>query len=56
MLENKRLENLLEDIKRLLILDLSSKGIQGKIIANILEVDPAVISRMLSLHKNKVKK
>lgn len=38
----------MEEIKRLLILGLVSQGVKGKDIAAVLEVDPAVISRMLS--------
>lgn len=37
----------LEEIKRLLILGLIKQGVLGKDIAAILEVDPAVISRLL---------
>lgn len=37
----------LEDIKKLLILGLIHQGITGRDIAAILEVDPAVVSRML---------
>ncbi len=40
-------DKLLEDIKRLLILDLIRQGVQGKDIAGILGVDPAMISRMV---------
>jgi hypothetical protein len=38
----------LEEIKRLLILWLITQGVKGKDIATVLEVDPAVISRLLS--------
>jgi hypothetical protein len=36
----------MEEIKRLLILGLSNQGIEGKRIAEVLDVDPAVISRI----------
>lgn len=42
---------ILEDIKRLLILQLIEDGVQSKDIANILKVDPAVISRMVPRKK-----
>jgi predicted transcriptional regulator len=38
----------IEEIKRLLVLGLISQGVKGKDIASVLEVDPAVISRMIS--------
>jgi hypothetical protein len=38
----------LEEIKRLLILGLINQGVKGKDIAAILEVDPAIISRIVS--------
>ena len=37
----------IEEVKRLMILSLVHQGVTGKDIATILEVDPAVISRML---------
>ena len=37
----------LEQIKRLLVLALIHQGVQGKDIASVLGVDPAVISRMV---------
>ena len=42
----------LEEIKRLIILGLINQGVKGKDIATILEVDPAIISRLIS-PKNK---
>jgi hypothetical protein len=48
--EQKSLE-LLEQIKRLLILSLSHQGVEGKRIANVLDVDAAIISRILSNKK-----
>jgi predicted transcriptional regulator len=44
---------LLEQIKKLLMLSLSQQGVQGKRIAEVLSVDPAVISRILSPKKGK---
>lgn len=41
----------LEEIKRLLILGLINQGVKGKDIATMLEVDPAIISRMVSPKK-----
>jgi predicted transcriptional regulator len=43
----------LEEIKRLLILILSEQGVQGKRIAAVLGVDPAIVSRILSPKKPK---
>ena len=43
----------LEEIKRLLILGLINQGLKGKDIAAVLEVDPAVISRLVSSGKSK---
>lgn len=37
----------LEEIKRLIILGLINQGVKGKDIAAMLEVDPAIISRMM---------
>ncbi len=37
----------LEEIKRLLVLGLVSQGVKGKDIAAVLEVDPAIVSRIL---------
>ena len=53
--EQTQNENL-EAIKRLLILQLSGQGLEGKRIAAVLDVDPAVISRILSPKKTKKKK
>ncbi len=41
----------LEEIKRLLILGLVNQGVKGKDIAAMLEIDPAIISRMISPKK-----
>jgi len=49
MARKKKSEKLepLEEIKRLLILGLISQGVKGKDIAATLEVDPAIVSRIL---------
>ena len=44
---NEQLEPL-EEIKRLIILGLINQGVKGKDIAAILEVDPAIVSRLLN--------
>ena len=41
----------LEEIKRLIILGLINQGVKGKDIATMLEVDPAIISRLISPKK-----
>lgn len=48
--KNEKLEPL-EEIKRLIILGLINQGVKGKDIATMLEVDPAIISRMISPKK-----
>lgn len=48
--KNDRLDPL-EEIRRLIILGLFTQGVKGKNIAAILEVDPAIISRLLSRKK-----
>ena len=50
--KSDRLEPI-EEIRRLIILGLVSQGVRGKDIAAILEVDPAIISRLLSPAKSK---
>jgi len=50
MAEDKQFK-LLEDIKKLLILQLIHEGVQSKDVANLLKVDPAVISRMVPRKK-----
>jgi len=42
-----RIASLLEDVKRLLILDLVNKGVQSSHIAQVLGVDKAVITRIV---------
>ena len=44
---------LLEDLKRLLILDLVTKGVRSKHIAQVLGVDCAVITRIVPARKIK---
>jgi hypothetical protein len=53
MINDKKKEQLLEDIKRLFMLWLTEQGVQGKRIADVLDVDPAIISRTLSPKKKK---
>lgn len=43
----------LEDIKKLLVLALVRQGVQAKDIAAVLDVDPAIISRILASKKSK---
>lgn len=43
----------IEQIKRLLILGLVQQGVLGKRIAEVLDVDPAVVSRILSPKRSK---
>jgi predicted transcriptional regulator len=50
--KSDRLEPI-EEIRRLIILGLVNQGVKGKDIAAILEVDPAIISRLLSPSKSK---
>lgn len=52
-MNDKKTNQLLEDIKKLLILDLIRQGVQGKDITNVLGVDPAIISRMMPARKIK---
>jgi predicted transcriptional regulator len=50
---DKKIAGLLEDIKRLMILDLIDRGVKGKRIADVLKVDAAIVSRIVSPKKNK---
>lgn len=52
-MRKKKAEKLepMEEIKRLLILGLINLGVTGKDIATVLEVDPAVVSRIVSPKK-----
>lgn len=45
---DKEIIGLLEAIRRLMILDLIERGVQGKRIAEVLNVDAATISRVVS--------
>lgn len=44
---DEKIADLLEDVKRLLILDLVAKGVQSKHIAKVLGVDNSVITRIV---------
>ena len=48
---DKKIVSLLEDIKRLLILQLATNGIQPKDIAAVLGVDKSTLSRMVPIRK-----
>jgi hypothetical protein len=50
---DKKIAELLEDIKKLLMLDLVAKGVQSKHIAEVLGVDSAVITRIVPARKIK---
>lgn len=50
---NKKTNQLLEDIKKLLMLVLTEQGVQGKRISEVLNIDPAIVSRTLSPKKKK---
>lgn len=50
---DKKTDKLLEEIKKLLILDLIKKGVQSKEIADSLGVDPSIITRLVPRQKNK---
>lgn len=50
---DKKIASLLEDIKRLMILSLIDRGVKGKRIADVLNVDAAIVSRIVSPKKNK---
>jgi predicted transcriptional regulator len=55
-MKNKEQKNdTLEQIKRLMVLALVHQGVQGKDIATVLGVDPAIISRMISARQIKKK-
>lgn len=53
-LQRKQIE-LLEQIKRLLILGLTQQDIQGKRIAEVIGVDPAIVSRIISPKQSKMR-
>lgn len=50
----KQILKYLDDIKKLLILDLVSRGIQGKDIAQVLGVDKSTITRIVPARKIKI--
>jgi len=49
----KRIAELLEDIKRLLILDLIAKGVQAKDVAEVLGVAKSTIAGIVSTRRIK---
>jgi len=53
---DQKTNQLLEDIKKLLVLFLVERNVQGKRIADVLGVDPAIISRILAPRDKKKKK
>lgn len=53
-MEKQKMDTL-EQIKRLLILALIHQGVQGKDVAAVLGIDPAVISRMVPTRQIKKK-
>lgn len=53
IMEKQILKNL-EEIKKLLILDLITKGVQGKDVAQVLGVDKSTITRIVPARKIKV--
>lgn len=52
---DKKILQLLEDLKRLMILQLIQNKVQGKNIAAVLGVDPAIVSRIVSGKQTKKK-
>jgi predicted transcriptional regulator len=48
---DKQSIKLLEEIKKLIVLQLINQGVQSKDVAATLNVDPAVISRMVPRKK-----
>ncbi len=50
---DQKIASLLEDIKRLMILSLIDRGVKGKRIADVLNVDAAIVSRVVSPKKKK---
>ena len=45
---DQKTNQLLEDIKKLLVLVLAERNVQGRRIADVLGVDPAIVSRILT--------
>ncbi len=56
MEDNEKIVQLLEDIKKLLVLALIRNSVRGKDIARVLGVDPAIISRLLLSGQKKKRK
>ena len=52
---DKKVIQLLEDIKKLTIFYLVTRGVQAKDIAQVLGVDPAIISRLVPTRQIKKK-
>jgi predicted transcriptional regulator len=52
---DKKIIELLEDIKKLMILNLIERDVQGKRIAEVLGVDPAIVSRLISVKRSRKK-
>ena len=50
---DEKSQKLLEDIKKLMILNLLSSGVQGKDIAQALGIDKSTLSRILPARKVK---
>ena len=53
---DKKIIKLLEDIRKLMILDLIERGVQANAIANILRVTKGTLSGMVPARKIKIKK
>ena len=50
---DQKITKLLEDIKKLLMLDLVAKGVQSKDIAHVLGVDNSVVTRVVPARRLK---
>lgn len=53
---DRQIAKTMEDIKKLLILELIARGVQGKDIAQVLGVDKSTITRIVPARKIKVNK
>lgn len=53
---DRQIAKTIEDIKKLLILDLIARGVQGKDIAQVLGVDKSTITRIVPARKIKINK
>lgn len=53
---DEKTNQLLEDIKKLFILSLTERNVQGKRISDVLDADPSIISRILAPRDKKKKK